>query len=344
MLHVLGLHPYSCEGFGCFLSGSDAEKPFLEYAEGEGISETFCSYHKIFIGAAEKALMPRPQFIISTSLACDANMLTFRRLADFYKVPHFMIDVPYRADEDAIEYVTKQLIDMKNFIEEHTKRRIAEDRLKEVVSRSQSSISNYRKYLDLRSDRLILNDLTGELFSAFMLHTLLGTKETEEYTKECVNEARKAENATGLRLVWMHTTPFWVEELRKKLNFNRDVQIVGCDMSFEGLYETTSTDPYRIMAERLVHSSFNGPVRRRIERGIAEAKRLNADGAIWFCHWRCKHTLGGAQLAKKKFEEAGFPCLILDGDGADRSHGGEGQLATRVDAFIEMLKKKKERG
>ena len=32
------------------------------------------------------------------------------------------------------------------------------------------------------------------------------------------------------------------------------------------------------------------------------------------------------------------PLLILDGDGCDRSHGGEGQTATRLGAFLEMLK------
>ena len=53
------------------------------------------------------------------------------------------------------------------------------------------------------------------------------------------------------------------------------------------------------------------------------------DGAVWFGHWGCKHTLGAAQLAKKKFEEAGLPLLILDGDGCDRSHGGEGDVYKR---------------
>ena len=62
-----------------------------------------------------------------------------------------------------------------------------------------------------------------------------------------------------------------------------------------------------------------------------------SDGAVWFGHWGCKHTLGAAQLAKKKFEEAGLPLLILDGDGCDRSHGGEGQTSTRLGAFLEML-------
>mgnify|MGYP007129179057 CR=1 FL=1 len=33
----------------------------------------------------------------------------------------------------------------------------------------------------------------------------------------------------------------------------------------------------------------------------------------------------------------GIPLLILDGDGCDRSHGGEGQTSTRLGAFLEML-------
>lgn len=64
---------------------------------------------------------------------------------------------------------------------------------------------------------------------------------------------------------------------------------------------------------------------------------MKADGAVWFGHWGCKHTLGAAQLAKKKFEEARIPMLLLDGDGCDRSHGGEGQTSTRLGAFLEML-------
>ena len=35
---------------------------------------------------------------------------------------------------------------------------------------------------------------------------------------------------------------------------------------------------------------------------------------------------------------------VLDGDGCDRSHGGEGQLATRMDAFVEMLRAERGEG
>ena len=48
------------------------------------------------------------------------------------------------------------------------------------------------------------------MFSAFTLHTLLGTPETEAYTSQCLKEIQSAPPASGVRLLWMHTTPFWV--------------------------------------------------------------------------------------------------------------------------------------
>ena len=58
MLHLQGLHPYSCEAFSSYLSGSMAEQPFLRQAEDTGIPNSLCSYHKIFIGAAQAPVHP----------------------------------------------------------------------------------------------------------------------------------------------------------------------------------------------------------------------------------------------------------------------------------------------
>lgn len=338
-LQVMGLYPYSCEGLGCFLSGTQAEQSFLQYAESQGLPDTFCSYHRVFIGAAEKGLMPKPQFILNTTLACDANLLTFRRLAEYFQVPQFVVDVPYETDDQAINYVADQLREMVRFMEKKTGHTLDEDALRAAVARSQRSMEQFDHYMTLRAGKLLVGELTGEMFSAFALHALLGTPETEAYTRLCIQEAEKAPPATGVRLVWMHTTPFWVQPLRQVTDYNRQVQVVACDMCFEGLLKgPMDPDPYRAMAQRVVCSAFNGPVERRIQRGIDAAFQVQAEGAVWFCHWGCKHTLGGAQLAKQRFESAGIPCLVLDGDGCDRSHGGEGQLATRMEAFVEMLK------
>ena len=53
-----GLHPHNVEGFSCYLSASKAEEHFA--AGGEyGHIETLCSYHKTFIGAAQKKVLLR---------------------------------------------------------------------------------------------------------------------------------------------------------------------------------------------------------------------------------------------------------------------------------------------
>ena len=42
-------------------------------------------------------------------------------------------------------------------------------------------------------------------------------------------------------------------------------------------------------------------------------------------------------IVKIALEEAGLPTLLLDGDSCDRAFGGEGQAATRMEAFLELL-------
>ena len=71
MMQEVGLHPYNVEGFSCYLSASKAERAFLQQAENQGIAETLCSYHKTFLGAAQKGLLPKPKCIVYTNLTCD---------------------------------------------------------------------------------------------------------------------------------------------------------------------------------------------------------------------------------------------------------------------------------
>ena len=74
-----------------------------------------------------------------------------------------------------------------------------------------------------------------------------------------------------------------------------------------------------------------------MEASLTAAKQAGAEGIILFCHWGCKQTMGLSQLAKEVFEAAGLPTLVLDGDGCDSRNIADGQMATRVSAFLEQL-------
>jgi hypothetical protein len=91
---------------------------------------------------------------------------------------------------------------------------------------------------------------------------------------------------------------------------------------------------------RLVYSGYNGSVDGRIENALKTARLTNSDGAVIFAHWGCKATLGASKLMKDALEAEGLPALILDGDACAPANTGDGQLATRLEAFLEMLEAK----
>ncbi|MGI6045282.1 MAG: 2-hydroxyacyl-CoA dehydratase subunit D [Eggerthellaceae bacterium] len=336
-LQEVGLVTYNVESFSGYYSGSQAELPCIHYTEDEGISETLCSYHKTFIGAAGLGLMPRPTCIAYTNLTCDANLLTFDYLSHFFDVPSFAVDVPLIPDDTSVAMVAEQLREMSAFLEKHTGKKIEEEALKRRLRRTKWTLDAYERYQLMRADKYIPQDLVTPLYCAAANNILLGTSEEEKYVKLLLEQAQTAEPTRGKRIYWMHVIPHWNKALIDTFSFNDRAQIVGSELAQAAPADFDPEKPYEAMARRMVYNSYNGSVLRRIEHGIKNAKEACADGVIWFNHWGCKHTIGSAQLAKEKFEEAGLPFLILDGDGCDRSHGGEGQTKTRVEAFLEML-------
>ncbi len=257
-------------------------------------------------------------------------------------MPSFFIDVPMHQTKDNVEYVANQLRDLAGFLTGVTGKTINEDDLSKRVARGRASLQNFNAFQTARADRYIPTDLNTPLYAGMTNNILLGTEEEERYTQMLLRDVQVAAPKTGKHIYWMHTIPFWSQAVREELSFSERAQIVGCELSqtFEPDYDPEQ--PYEAMAQRMVNHVLNGPANRRIEAGIRHAKQTGADGVVWFNHWGCKHTLGSAQLAKQRFEEEGIPLLLLDGDGADRRHGGEGQTATRLGAFLEMLEESHE--
>lgn len=180
--------------------------------------------------------------------------------------------------------------------------------------------------------------MTNEMYAFLLNHVLMGSPETERYNRMMAEDMERAAESSGLRLVWVHTMPFSQQPAIDRLNFNDQAFITTCDMAADPmLIDVDPAKPYDAMARRLVLSCFNGLTQRRIDRALDLVERTRADGVVLYNHWGCKGTLGASPLIKAAVEEAGIPCLVLDGDGVDAANRSDGQTATRLDAFLEML-------
>lgn len=339
LLHAMGIQPMFPEGISVYTACTACQRPFVETAEANDVPETFCSYHKTMLGIAETGVMPAPLMIANTTLACDANQLSFRQLAELYQVPHAVIDIPHDSGEEAVRYVADQLRALVPQLEDLCHRKLDSQALRDTMARSQRTIETYRNYLRKRAQVSLPSTMTGEMCSMISTHVMLGRPESEEYVRRLLQaaEAAPARTAGKKRLFWMHTMPNWQDSMKDILETSGRCELVGADTSVDALMDMDPEQPYESMARRVVESSYNGPALHRVDGAVQAARELGADGTIVFCHWGCKQTLGLSQLAKQRMEAAGLPTLVLDGDGCDPRNVADGQMITRVNAFLEQL-------
>ncbi len=343
LLHALDIQPMFPEGISTYVASTACQRVFGEQAEAGDVPESFCSYHKTMIGMAESGVMPAPLMIANTTLACDANQLSFRRLSDFYQVPHCVIDVPNQNDEDAVHYVADQLREFASMLEDLTHTKLDGQKLRESMARSQRTLEDYRSFLEIRGKVSLPVTMTGELCSLIATHVMLGHPESERYMQGLLKGARSApekEIHQTRRVFWMHVLPNWQDSMKEIFDGAAQCELVGSDLSVDYLGPMDPDHPYESMARRVVGSMCNGAGTRRIETVVRNARLAGADGVIVFCHWGCKQTMGLAQLAKETLEAEGFPTLVLDGDGCDSRNVADGQMVTRVNAFLEQLDQK----
>lgn len=337
LLHAMDISPMFPEGISTYLACTACQNVFARRAEDTDVPETFCSYHKTMIGLAESGVLPAPLMIANTTLACDANQLSFRRLAEYYHVPHTVIDIPYSVDEEAVHYVADQLRTLTECLEDVAHRKLNPEKLKASVACTRSMLRKYKTYLVRRGQISIPASMTGELCSLVATHVLLGSSTAEHYVDLLLDTTENASrNLTKKRIFWCHTLPNWQNSMLEITDGER-CELVGNDLAIDWLGDPDPLHPYESMARRVVEGICNGPATRRINMVLEQAKLAHADGIVVFCHWGCKQTLGLSHLAKETFEQAGFPTLVLDGDGCDNRNVADGQMVTRMNAFLEEL-------
>lgn len=342
ILQCFDVHTLSIECLSSFLSGFTIENYFLDYAENEGIAPTLCSYHKNFIGAVDSGVIPPAAFSVTTSCICDGNINTFRHLSERHRIPFVLLDIPDAWSPEAEAYVVSQLEELTAALEDTFHKKLDPAKLQEALERENESKASYERTLKMMRTKAYTSTLTLQMFLLFANHLNIGTPQILHFYQQMEKEVREAPEFDGINVFWVHLLPYYQETLRSYFNTSDKYQIQGLDLSLDYREKLDVSHPFSALARKMLCNIYNGSYERKASLVQEIAQDICPDGVINFCHWGCKQSSGGAMLLKEKMQQIDMPFLILDGDGMDRRNSHDGQIRTRFEAFLEIIRQKKE--
>ena len=344
VLHAMGVNSCFVEFVGGMLSSNGSAGPFLEEAEQAGFMADGCAYHRAVFGAAEKNMMPVPDLVIATSSPCTGGVAAVEHLARKFDRPLYMINVPQEETEQSVKYLVEQLKGMLDFVTDVTGQTLDEDSLQQVLEKT-----NKARKLMLEAFQLaqkVPSPANGSEMRNFgiVMAMFLGTETGVEISEAYRNEfaARIEKGTSGVpnehfRLMWLQNCIQFKNPLLRILEDEYQASVVVDELNDIYWEPIDLDDPYTGLARRMISMPFNGKFDRRREHIEKLVHAYQVDGAVNPCHWGCRQGTGARGLLERTLKELDVPVINLEVDCVDSRNFAEGQLKTRLEAFMEML-------
>jgi benzoyl-CoA reductase/2-hydroxyglutaryl-CoA dehydratase subunit BcrC/BadD/HgdB len=137
--------------------------------------------------------------------------------------------------------------------------------------------------------------------------------------------------------MWLQESIQFRHPLIKMLEGSYQAAVVVDELNDVYWEPIDANDPYVGLARRTIAFPFNGRVERRLKQIKKLVEEYKIDGAINPCHWGCRQGTGSRGLVNAALKELDIPVINLEVDCADSRNFAEGQLKTRLEAFMELL-------
>jgi benzoyl-CoA reductase/2-hydroxyglutaryl-CoA dehydratase subunit BcrC/BadD/HgdB len=325
-------------------------------AEDRGYSRDLCSYARsdlgsIWTGKSPIGGSPRPDFLVCCNNICGTVTKWYQQLQRIFDVPLIMIDAPYQYGEDrpeAIDYVKAQLQDMMEQVGAITGRKIEWSNFEATLLRSEEAVQLWEKVQDL----LVHHPAPMNSFDTFIhlapIVTLRGTQECIEYYKklcaeieERVRKGVAAVEGEKYRLGWDNLAIWYkIQFLAKKFGQHHAALVVSTytkSFSYRPPYRDES-DPLRSLAAAYIAGYINHSIDYRERELLGMAKKFDLNGFVMHSNRSCRaYSLGQYELARRLEEKHGLPTLMIEADQSDTRSWSDQQVATRIDAFMEVV-------
>lgn len=289
-----------------------------------------------------------PYFYFSDLVVGETTCDGKKKMYEYLKImkPVHVMELPNSQSEDALELWKKEVLRFKDVLEEHFHVTITQDAVRRAIGLE----NEYRRAIKGLYEIMKLEEppLTGkELFS--MLHggefrfdkeQLI--KEVKELTEKLYKEhASNTKRKKGPRILITGCPMGGVfEKVLDVIEENGGI-VVGYEncngvKNYEELIDEEDEDVYGSIARRYlsIGCSVMTPNPNRIESLHKLIKDYRVDGVIEIVLPACLTYSVESGLIKNEVNKAGIPFMSVI---TDYGTADEGQLKTRLGAFVEML-------
>lgn len=318
-------------------------------SQGEVITKSvFCDMSKSVLGHfMTKDPLHDALDQVVTFYTCDTMRATSNAIDNYFKPSHGYV-VPRTGDKaSARDFFRGEMINFKNDLEELTGNRIDDNKLRESIALHKKLRQLIHRISDLRKRNR--PPLSGSDFLEITrAYRTIPAEEQYPVLEDLYKRLAAMPDDDVPRLRFMIAGGIMADGDRRVMDLlEKDCGVnIVCEDHCTGLspfyYDTVETDdPYRDLANAYLDQApcaRQAPLSRRIDFSGMLAQEYKVDAVVYYFLKFCPSFSQTKSLFIKKYSELQLPALELD---TDFSQGDTGQIKTRLEAFVEVLKESK---
>jgi benzoyl-CoA reductase/2-hydroxyglutaryl-CoA dehydratase subunit BcrC/BadD/HgdB len=359
-LLAMDIVPIWPENYASVCAARQVSVNLCERAEREGFSRDLCSYSRCVIGSmfGEKENLPegglpKPDFLVTTTCACDTHLKWFQVASRLYKAPLFLLDVPYNisgADAQSlekthIEYYGSQLQELFSFLEKQTDTKLDMTKLRETLALSNQTSQLWMEIQDYRKAIPCPMDARDAFSAVFFMLCVPGTRMAVDFYTALCNEIRdRVKDKRGVvedekyRLIW-DNLPLWFNlKLFEFLN-SLGAVVVAEVFSHTWAGSLDPSKPFESLARKYLPNMANSSIKRRVDIILSLTREFRANGVVLPTNWGCRMmSIGETIVRDEVYKKLMVPSLIIDTDSSDWRNYNEAQIKDRFETFFETLR------
>ncbi|MFO7748869.1 MAG: 2-hydroxyacyl-CoA dehydratase family protein [Desulfobacteraceae bacterium] len=356
-MDILPIYP---ENHGAMIGASKMGQDFCERAEGMGYSNDLCSYARVDIACAKfkggpVGGLPAPDMLICCNNICGTVLKWYEIQARYFDVPLFVLDTPVCRTGFTPEiktYVRNQVNDYIRFLETVTGKKFDHDRMAEAGRLSLEAQQIWQQVLATTARSPSPMSAFDAFFFLALIVTLRGTQTAVDFYGELLEEMHQRVNqgiaavpGEKYRLLW-DNLPIWNELKWLSGKFAGHQACLVADTytsAWCGSMEYLDGENFlNTMAEGYTRIYLNLGIDEMAEQVIDMVSFYRADGLVMHSNRSCKpYSFGQMDIMEIVRKRCGIPVLMVEADMTDPRSFSKGQMETRIDAFMEIIKQKR---